>query len=357
LQNKLLRTRLLWILRVLIFCATVLFLVRYIDFRLVLNAIRRIPAWILLIIIPISLLRIWLNGIRWKICNTDSLQQLSDWDYFRYMMISTTFNQVMPGVLGGDFVKAVYIGSDVQTNKVRNVLSVLFDRIVGFISIVLLGLLAVGFSPLIDSRIKHKVFMFAFVGLLLFLLLVRLLRRVDVAASRPLKGRAESKLGRMIRQGWVLTMDILGYFLARPLIFVKALLLSFIIHISWFFINYYLALHLKINVTFFDISMISCLVWMITIIPLSIGGMGVRELSYIGLLSGYGVSAEQATALSVTVFSTMVIVAILGIPFIFTQRRKSKVASRKDEEKNNASYMTLFHHEAHEAHEGKSLRQ
>jgi len=344
----------LWILRVLIFSATVLFLIRYIDFRLVLNAIRRIPVWSLLIIIPISLFRIWLNGIRWKLCSTDSTRQLSDWDYFRYMMISTTFNQVMPGVLGGDFVKAVYIGSEVQANKARNVLSVLIDRIVGFISIVLLGLLAVGFSPLIEARIKHKVFIFAFAGLLLVLLLVWLLRRFGGAVSVPQKGTAESKLGRMIRHGWALTMDIFGYFLARPYIFIKALLLSFVIHISWFFINYYLALHLKINVTFFDISMISCLVWIITIIPISIGGMGVRELSYIGLLAGYGVSAEQATALSVTVFSTMVIVAILGIPFIFTKRRKSKAGSRKDEEKNNASYEALFYHEAHE---GKSIRQ
>ncbi|NLP11772.1 flippase-like domain-containing protein [bacterium] len=320
-----LKTKLLWILRVLIFCATVLFLVRYIDFRLVLNAIRRIPVWILLIIIPISLWRIWLNGIRWKLCSTDSLRQLSDWDYFRYMMISTTFNQVMPGVLGGDFVKAVYIGSEVQANKARNVLSVLFDRIVGFTSILLLGLLAVAFSPLIDARIKHKVFIFAFAGLLLFLLLVWLLRRLGASASRPAIGAGKTKLGRMIRDGWLLAMDIVGYFLTRPFIFIKALLLSFIIHISWFFVNYYLALHLQINVTFFDISMVSCLVWIITIIPISIGGMGVRELSYIGLLSGYGVSAEQATALSVTVFSTMVIVAILGVPFIFTKKEAIKI--------------------------------
>jgi len=321
----LLKTRLLWILRVFILCATVLFLVHYIDFHLVLNAIRRIPLWILLIIIPISLLRIWLNAIRWKICNTDTLQQLSDWDYFRYMMISTSFNQVMPGVLGGDIVKALWIGSDVQANKARNVLSVLFDRIVGFISILLLGLLAVAFSPLINVGIKHKVFIFAFAGLLLVLLLIWLLRRFSGTASGLAKGTAENKFGRMIRNGWLLALDIVGYFLGRPLIFIKALLLSFVIHISWFFINYYLALHLQINVTFFDISMISCLVWIITIIPLSIGGMGVRELSYIGLLSGYGVSAEQATALSVTVFSTMIIVAILGIPFIFTKKEAVKI--------------------------------
>ncbi len=98
--------------------------------------------------------------------------------------------------------------------------------------------------------------------------------------------------------------------------------LSFVIHTIFFAINYLIAYSIGIRLSFFDISISSCIVWFITVIPISISGIGLREISYISILGQYGLSAESATALSLYIFSVSVITGIVGLPFIFTGKRK-----------------------------------
>lgn len=318
-----------WTLRIVVFTLTLIFLFTYVDFKEVISRILyKVPIWTLIVAILLSLFRVWLNGRRWKICNTDSLKQLSSSDYFRYMMISSSLNLIMPGVLGGDVVKAIWMGSDVSNNKARNVLSVFFDRAIGIISIIILGLLSLSLSPLIDIKIKSKVIAVVFALLLLFLVFILLYRTSFLRKFRVNEWMPRKKIYILVKNGLLLTNDIIKHYYHKPVIFFNALFLSFIIHISWFFVNYLISLHLKMEVSFFDISMISCLVWIITVIPISISGIGVREISYIGLLGTYGVTPEQATALSLYIFSITIILAILGLPFIFTYKKK-KVEKQK----------------------------
>ncbi len=134
-------------LRILVLAASVVFLIYKVDFGILFNTLKKISFWILAVSVLMSILRVWLNGIRWKLVNTDDLRQLSNWDYFRYMMMSSTFNLVMPGALGGDIVKAVWVGSDTSYNKTRNILSIFFDRTIGFLSLFILGVAAFSLSP------------------------------------------------------------------------------------------------------------------------------------------------------------------------------------------------------------------
>ena len=65
------------------------------------------------------------------------------------------------------------------------------------------------------------------------------------------------------------------------------------------------------------------LVWIITAIPLSLGGIGVREWSFVGLLSYQGVEAEKAVTLSLVLFLLTIITGLSGIPFIFNTKKSN----------------------------------
>lgn len=310
------------ILRLVVLSACLIFLIYKVDFNnLFYNVLSKLPIWVLAISVLLSVFRVWLNGIRWKIVNTDYSYQLSDWDYFRYMMISSSFNLVMPGALGGDIVKAIWVGSDVRSNKTKNVLSVFFDRAIGFFSLFILVLLSFSISSFFHFDIKIIIWIITLILLVLLVLLIRFIKKDSF--SRLIKDW-QPKRNILLKVKWVLVIikDIVIIYLGKPRIFIYALLLSFIIHVSFFVINYLIALFLHIKISFFDISMISCLVWLITAIPISISGVGVREISYITLLSYYGVSTEAATGLSLYGFLVAIIVGLFGLPFVFTSKRK-----------------------------------
>ncbi len=310
------------ILRSVVLIACIVYLIYIVDFGdLFNNILNRLPGWVLIITIILSVFRLWLNGIRWKMVNTDFSKQLKNWDYFRYTMISSSFNLVMPGALGGDIVKAIWVGNDISSNKTRNILSVFFDRMMGMSSVLFLGLLAFILSPFLNFNFKTIVLSIAIIVVILFTLLVAYVKKGRFEYILK-KWKPHRNIFSKIRNILFIFNDSVVFYIKKPRIFLGAFLLSFVIHISWFTVNYLIAHFLDINISFFDISMISCLVWIITAIPISISGIGIREVSYISLLHNYGVSADAAIGLSLYVFSISIIVGILGLPFVFMSKRK-----------------------------------
>lgn len=75
---------------------------------------------------------------------------------------------------------------------------------------------------------------------------------------------------------------------------------------------YLLALSLNIEITFFDIAWIRAAVNIITMLPISFAGLGVREGSLIFLLGNYGVKPDTAIAYSMLLFFNMITVSLLG---------------------------------------------
>jgi hypothetical protein len=84
-----------------------------------------------------------------------------------------------------------------------------------------------------------------------------------------------------------------------------------------------------IHLSIFVIGWISSFVTIVQMIPISIAGLGVREVSYAVLLSDYGISPEQAISFSITIFAVFVIVGLVGGLFELSdiyrnwQRRKN----------------------------------
>jgi len=285
-----------------------------VDINLLASSLKRLSGCVVLFALIIAFFRLWLISIRWQLLNTDSSNQLSRWQYYRYMIISSTCNLFMPGALGGDIARSVLVFRTVETNRSANILAVLIDRIIGFFSIIMLGTIACFIAPALPSRGKYLTFLFA---LILFFLLA-----FAIAVSPSLNNLFIKILKRLGRFGtkfidlinvW---QGVIKFYGENPQRVLSALLLCLPIHISWFIIVYILALTIGIPISFLSISMVTCLVWVISAVPLTFAGLGVRELSFVYLLSLQGISAEFSTALSLHQFTITALVALIGIPFI-----------------------------------------
>ena len=60
----------------------------------------------------------------------------------KYGWIGLFFNNVLPGATGGDVAKAVYIARRCSGQKIRAVVSIVVDRIIGLLSLIFVGSLA-----------------------------------------------------------------------------------------------------------------------------------------------------------------------------------------------------------------------
>ena len=112
----------------------------------------------------------------------------------------------------------------------------------------------------------------------------------------------------------------LHYFKTHKRRVLYAFLLCLPIHMVAFISKYLLARSLGIDVSFFSITLITAIVWLLISIPITISGAGVRELSMVYMFSLYGVDAEAATALSIYSYIIGLLLGMLGLLFIINWR-------------------------------------
>lgn len=78
-------------------------------------------------------------------------------------------------------------------------------------------------------------------------------------------------------------------------------------------VYYLLALALNIDISFLAMGWIRCAVVLITMIPISISGLGVREGSLLLLLKPYGIDSDESLAFSFLIFTvTVVMIGFIG---------------------------------------------
>ena len=117
-----------------------------------------------------------LNFLRWNILLEGAGIKIKFRENIRLSMIGQFFSIFMPGAVGGDLIKAVYVSRQFPQHRTKGVASILLDRILGFLTL----LLSATFFFLIGFDLHHlshslKVFILFLSlssGSLLFMVLV-----------------------------------------------------------------------------------------------------------------------------------------------------------------------------------------
>ena len=283
------------ILRLGFLIGSIYILLLIVDLELVFSHLLELPFYILAILILINLFRSWLHGLRWQFLNPDLTEQLNKWQYFRFIMVAHSYNLIMPRALGGDLARTGITLKNVKNKRAENVIAILADRLVGLVSILVLGSTAFIITPDIPDRTIFYV-LFA----VIYLAMAMMFFVLTNTYLHKLLSKHSYRLGRVgtwINEVIMVWRNALKYFVNNSRKVALSLLLCLPMHGLSFFSAYLLARSLNIQVSFFDISLIISLMWTVTAIPITISGAGVRELSLIYLFSIYGVAAESATAL------------------------------------------------------------
>ncbi len=242
-----------------------------------------------------------LSTMRWQLLLPDKypLKRL-----FSLYMIGAFFSSFLPGVVGGDAVRAYYLNKDAKKISVT-LAAVFMDRYLGFVTLMLIGISAFPFSLKVFGDSPHRwlmpgLFLSFIIGSVLFFGL---------------------QLGRRFK----LMTGIYEYFSVirrQRVVIVKTLLLSFGVQVLNFANVIILASRMGEDISLLLLSVFLPIVITIVALPISISGLGVREGTFVILLGLIGISPEAATSLSLAWFFSNFAGSLPGLVFYFFHDRQ-----------------------------------
>lgn len=217
------------------------------------------------------------------------------------------FSLFLPSTIGGDVVRSVDLVAHTKRSK-EVVATVLLDRLSGFVGLVMVSLVALGLGL---RYITDPLVIFGTLGIALLLMFVVLLvfnERLFLFVNGLLKSRRQNG----IRDYFKNVHQEIYHFRGRSAVICKTLVLSVVIQFmtSWMYWFLARALGLNVNISYFLIFV--PLISTIALMPISLGGLGLRDVSTVFLFAKVGVPHNVALAISLLYFGCILSTGVLG---------------------------------------------
>ncbi|MEO8029745.1 MAG: lysylphosphatidylglycerol synthase transmembrane domain-containing protein [Gemmatimonadota bacterium] len=242
-----------------------------------------------------------LSAWRWKVLIGAAAPP---WRYlYRLYLTGAFFSLFLPTSVGGDAVRAVAVTQAIPDTG-RAVGSVLLDRIVGMLALVLYTLLGLAVLPglmtSLGNRLQWKLPPWALAVGLLGLVLVAL-------AAYRWRTRL-GKLGTVLQGIW----STLQTLLRDPARCAAALALGLVVQAVYIGVWYTLSSALALPVPGLALLIMVPIVSLSAMAPVTFSGIGIREGVWVLLLGQFGIVAADALGFSLLYFACWIVVAGFG---------------------------------------------
>jgi uncharacterized membrane protein YbhN (UPF0104 family) len=300
--KKRLRARFVFAIRLAAGISLVAFLLWHYDLRSTLRLMRRERLIFFLATVALYVAGQSMSAFRWKLLA--GLNGLSGRysDYLAFYFVGMFTNVFVPGLIGGDALRALYLGRRHQRIG-QAFASVMADRGIGLLTLFWLAAAAALCST--EAQLPPYVLCVtlaaAGISLLAYL-------------AAPQFAKLVSRTKRLNR----LLAPIIPY-LCRPIALTPAIALSALLQLTLATCQYLLAIGLRLDIALATFVLIVPLTNVIASLPITINGLGMREAGYLVLLGMAGVSKEQAVALSLLYFAATLTAGFTGVfAFVMT---------------------------------------
>jgi len=288
--------------KLLISAALIAGIVWKVPVRPALAAIAALSPITILLVVALSFLFVAIAAFRWQTALRWVGARQSFGQLFCDVLVSMTYNMLLPTQLGGDVVRSLRCAKRLPEPH-HAWSSTIFERLVGLVALVLLAVPGVLMTPGPVKEIAIAVGVFAVVGIA-FVVFAHTPFRI---AGKLLASRSPSFAGA----GERIAQDLSG-----PL----STLRSRIVMMAWSVVYQIVGLGI-LAVVVLDWGAPE-MVWAIlgaiplalvlTLLPVSIAGIGLRESLFVVLLGRFGMGSDRALSLAVVWLGSALLTAFAG---------------------------------------------
>ncbi|ERP31440.1 lysylphosphatidylglycerol synthase transmembrane domain-containing protein [Chitinivibrio alkaliphilus] len=286
----------------------------------IISPLRGISFLQLLSLIMLVFLMQFLHVVKWYgILRKTALRQVSFARLFCIHFSAFFFQSILPSAASGDIIKGARLAQN-ETAKIDAATSVLFARAMGFVILAALGALSLILSPDLHRDLPPMaqrifVLIYPLLGVSILFLFFPLHKKLLPATwVRP--------------QKIIATMQkSLRHYLCCPGILTLTIVLGCSIFLLLVGISFYIFALIGAPMGFLDLLMVLPIITVLTFIPFTINGAGVREYTF--LLFFPHLTVSQVMAFAALFYSATLFVALGGgalyLGEILLQRSQRKI--------------------------------
>lgn len=271
------------------------FLIYKIGWKNTLVSIQKVSFLHILVSVLILWVAFYLKSSRWRIISRSYDVPLEGYEAFKIFFIGLFLANITPGKLG-DFGRLLYIKDKVPNKKI-GLASLLMDRVFDLICLLLFSAFAFLYYQvhfkILKSPNNYESFFGWSIGLATILFILVIFRKKIIKTLKP---------------WWIaFNSNDLGFYNGS-----KAVVITCLSMVLMYGVINYIAWSMKIEIDHLGLFLGSFIIGVLTLLPITILGIGVRETSLVLIFQLYNLPSEDAIALSLIVFFVQLISFLPG---------------------------------------------
>lgn len=300
----------LLIARILISVSLIVFLIKtqLKDFHGVIEILKSSNKILLLLSFSTNFFGIWITAVRWKTLLNTQKVRLGTGVLTVTVLIGSFFNNFLPTTIGGDVFRTYDASKKANIHLGTSASVILVERFSGIVSAVTYAVVALflGFTAIGNQSVIIPIVIFFVITIILAFFII------NPSVLRLGKLFSRFKYLRKLKEKLYNVYKTLMSFKKYKMALIKVLIFSFLLQFA-VILNYFLAARaLGINLTSTTFIFIVPVVATIAMIPISIGGIGIRENSLVFILVAMGAANEKAALCSLLIFFMLILLGMVG---------------------------------------------
>lgn len=293
-----------------------------VDFDKFFEVVSEANLWLILLVYPISFVSIMTKSFKFKKILNALKEDYKLFDLAQIFTIGFFLGFLTPGRIG-DFSRAMYLKDKVPLAK--GGVGVFLDRVIDVFVLLTYALISI---TLFFVLFQQVVFPIEILFLLIFLLVLGFLFIINLKKfefiTRFFFQFTPVSFKEFLRKVYSNLNEATSYIKNDYAKLLFPLIIGFVAWSINFIIGLVIILAFGIDVPFYFIFLLMPIVTLVEIVPISVSGLGTREVASIFIFSFFGIPPEQAVAFSITFFLSLYpVIALIG--FYFSMKRKISI--------------------------------
>lgn len=239
---------------------------------------------------------------------------------FRANTIGMYSSNFLPGVAGGDLVRPIALYGTATVHKPQLYASVVFERLCGIGSIVVLATVGGIWSGLTRGDWRYlTVAAVILVGIGVLLSLTHLARHAKLSGDSRL-----TRLLLKLKEG----SEHLMRYATHPGLVLMVLAYSLLFQMGYILMFWCFLIGLGAHVALFSVLLAAPLAWLASMTPVSLNGLGVREGTLVVVLMQMGVPKAEVTGAALLGLVPLFLISALGA--LWSLRIFSRIGAHTD---------------------------
>jgi len=315
-------------LKLIVTSITIWWLLSMTDYAALLLAFRQISPVVVVAALGINVLAFLIGSVRWWVLLCHATGRIAYGRVLPSYYLGVFFNNILPSSMGGDVVRTFHLGLR-GVNLQALLGSAVADRGIGLFVSLLTGSICIFFSPDIGIG-RHDEFLMLGILVVFAVGTWLLFTPFSIAYIERLGTKYQST---RIRRFVLETVRTCHKYRSARVSLIAALVLTAIMQFAVILAYYIIGAGIGITLSVVTYFAVIPIVFLAASIPISIGGIGVREGALVGLLIKAGADTQHAIALSLLYLVVLLLSSLPGGAIALL--RADTIAVRKHHEPQN----------------------